>query len=259
MSLIRIKVMTGPEAGTVVEAAGRVTIGSASYCTLRLSGKGVLAVHAEVNLTPQGLHLRSFSSTGTLVGGAPITEHYISEDEQAEIGDGTRLSVELARAAATPPRRSSREAAPEGAPRRAPRPARVEAADAEEAPASGFMATLWRYRVIAGIYVIVLVAVAWFFVAGETGLPERYEAAATAFTQETTQAKVPPEEAKARWAAVEKAYSLERAGRRREAIEAYVRLMADEMTLTRTAGGERARSAAWKFGAQRLAALRSRR
>jgi len=258
MSLIRIKVMTGPEAGTVVEAAGRVTIGSASYCTLRLSGRGVLAVHAEVNLTPQGLHLRSFSSTGTLVGGAPITEHYISEDEQAEIGDGTRISVELARPAATPPRRSNREA-PEAAPRRASRPAPVETADAAEAPANGFIATLWRYRIIAGIYVMVLVAAAWFFVGGETGLPERYEAAAAAFTQETTQAKVPPEEAKARWAAVEKAYSLERAGRRREAIEAYVRLMAHELTVTRTTSGERARSAAWKFSAQRLAALRSRR
>jgi|CXWL01.1.fsa_nt_gi hypothetical protein len=259
MSLIRIKVITGPEAGTVVEGAGRVTIGSASYCTLRLSGKGVLAVHAEVNLTPQGLHLRSFSSTGTRVNGAAVTEHYVSEDEEAEIGDGTRISVELARAAATPPRRSSREAAPEGTPRRAPRPAPVEAARAEDVPASGFMATLWRYRIIAGVYIIVLVAVAWFFVGSETGLPERYEAAATAFTQETTQAKVPTQEAKARWAAVEKAYSLERAGRRREAIEAYVRLMAQEMELARSAGGGNSRSAAWKFGAQRLAALRSRR
>lgn len=258
MSLIRIKVMTGPEAGKVVEAAGRVTIGSASYCTLRLSGRGVLAVHAEVNLTAQGLHLRSFSPTGTLVSGSPVTDHYLSEGEQPEIGDGTRLSIEMARAAVAPSRQPSREAS-EAAPRRAARPAPVEAAVAEAPPSNSFMATLWRYRIIAGAYVVVLLAAAWFFVGSETGLPERYAAAASAFTEETTRGRVSPEEAKARWAAVEKAYALERAGKRREAIEAYVRLMANELTLARAAGNERSRSAAWKFGAQRLAALRSRR
>lgn len=259
MSLIRIKVMTGPEAGTVVEGAGRVTIGSASYCTLRLSGKGILAVHAEVNLTPQGLHLRSFSPTGTRVNGAAVTEHYVSEDEQAEIGDGTRIAVELAQAASAPARRSSRGQAPEGAPARAARPAPVEAPVADDAPKSGFVATLWRYRIVAAVYVLVLAGAAWYFAGGETGLPERYQAAAEAFTQEAASARIPPDEARARWAAVEKAYSLDRAGRRREAMEAYVLLMAREMAVTRSAEGGAARSAAWKFGAQRLAALRSRR
>lgn len=259
MSQIRIKVLAGPEAGTVVEGAGRVTIGSASYCNLRLSGRGVLAVHAEVNVTAQGLHLRSFSPTGTRVNGAPVTEHYVSADEQPEIGDGTRISIQMAQAAAPPPRRSSRET-PEGPPRRASRPAPPAAATGPAGPpANSFMATLWRYRIIAAVYGIVLIVVALLFVGDETSLAAQFQSTEVAFAQEAAAQGVPAEVVKARWAAVEKAYSLERAGRQGDAIEEYLRLMAAEMNRREPAGGVPTKSAAWKFAAQRLAELRSRR
>lgn len=256
MSVIQIKVLTGPEAGTVVEGATRITIGSASYCNLRLSGKGVLAVHAEVNATPQGLQLRSFSRTGTLVNGAPITEHYVSPDEQPELGDGTRILVQMVQAAASVPRRSKAEATAPPSPR-SPRPA-PSAAAASVPPPNAFLATLWRYRALGVLYLVGLIAAAAFLVE-DTGLIAQYQAAGKAFTVESARSGVAPTEVKERWAAVERAYSLERAGRRDDAMTEYLRVMAVEMAAPPAATAEPAKSAAWKFAAKRLAALRSGR
>lgn len=257
MSVIQIKVLSGPEAGAVVEGTGRITIGSAAYCNLRLSGRGVIAVHAEVNATPQGLQLRSFSRTATLVNGTPVTEHFLSADEQPEIGDGTRLQIQMVQAAEPAPARRSRTEEPS----RSARPARPAPAAnrAPSGPPNAFLATLWKYRFIGLAYLVVLFVAAAFFVE-DTGLPAQLETTRKAFVQETAKSGRTPAEVSARWSSVERAYSLERAGRREDAMAAYLSVMVAEMSVPTAEGaGPRAKSVVWKFAARRLAVLRSGR
>lgn len=246
MSVIEVRVLSGPESGTVVRGDKRVTIGSASYCNLRLTARGIMAVHAEVNATPRGLQVRSFSRTGTMLNGAQVTDSLLSPEDELELGEGTRVQVRSVN--------SQAQAIPEP-----PRPAAARRPPAPASPASGptnsFLATLWRYRIIGVIYLVLLLAAGAYF-AEDASLASQYETAAKSFAAEQTRLGVTPAVLSERWRGVEKAYSLERAGQRDAAMAEYLRVMTAEMG---TGDASTTRSTAWKFAATRLAALRGGR
>ncbi len=246
--MIRVTVLSGPEANTSAEGAQRITIGSASYCNLRLTGRGIMAVHAEINATRQGLQLRSFTATGTRVNGQPVTEYFPSSGEEVEFGEGNRVRITAEENAPARAARPERAASRPAAAARAERPERPErsAAPAKDNRILGFP------PMFVAAYVVILIGVFAFLAFGlPTGdVAEAYRQTQKEFTTQAGKAGLSEEAIRARWSQVERAYSLERTGHRDEAIAQYLRILAAE-------GPDSPRSALWRFATRRVAVLRS--
>lgn len=89
-----LRVISGKDAGTEAASVdGRLTLGTADDCTLRLRDRTVSAYHAELVATSMGVLLRDIESTnGTHIGGIQVREALLREPAEIDVGR-TRLAL----------------------------------------------------------------------------------------------------------------------------------------------------------------------
>ncbi len=91
-----LDVISGPNAGlSAVSEDGRLTIGTADGCSLRLSDPTVSRFHAELEATPQGIALRDLGSTnGTTIGSTLVRDVIVRGALDIDVGR-TKLRLQI--------------------------------------------------------------------------------------------------------------------------------------------------------------------